>query len=86
MIIEPAKPALLAPLLVQAYGVTRREEQVLRHLLRGASTKDISALLGISPYTVQEHLKKLFDKFGVRSRRQLVGRVFFDQYAAKRRH
>jgi DNA-binding CsgD family transcriptional regulator len=85
VIIEPAKPALLAPLLVQAYGVTGREEQVLRHLLRGASTKDISALLGISPYTVQEHLKKLFDKFGVRSRRQLVGRVFFEQYAAKRR-
>ncbi len=83
VIIEPAKPASVAPLLLQAYGVTGREEQVLRHLLRGASTKEIAALLGISPYTVQEHLKKLFDKFGVRSRRELVGRVFFEHYAAR---
>lgn len=84
VIIEPVKPALLAPLLVQAYGVTGREEEVLRLLLRGSSTKDISALLGISPYTVQEHLKKLFDRFGVNSRRQLVGRVFFEHYGGKR--
>ncbi len=47
-------------------------------VVRGASTKQISASLFISEYTVQEHLKHTFDKVGVRSRRELIKRLFFD--------
>jgi DNA-binding CsgD family transcriptional regulator len=74
--IQPAGPDRITPLLMAAYGLTEREEQVTRHVLRGDPTRQIAEALCVSPYTVQEHLKHVFAKTGVRSRRELVGRVF----------
>ena len=61
--------------LLAAYGLTARELDVARHVLRGDSTKAIANTLHISAHTVQDHLKSVFDKVGVRSRRDLVGRL-----------
>ena len=80
VIVEPAHPARLAPLLMSAYGLTEREQEVTRLILRGDSTAEIAERLVVSPHTVQEHLKKIFEKTGVRSRRELVGKVFFAHY------
>jgi DNA-binding CsgD family transcriptional regulator len=80
VIVEPAHPARITPLLMSAYGLTDREQEVTRLVLQGESTAQIAERLVVSPHTVQEHLKKIFEKTGVRSRRELVGRVFFAHY------
>jgi DNA-binding CsgD family transcriptional regulator/GAF domain-containing protein len=80
VIIEPAHPARIAPLLMSAYELTAREQDVTRSVLKGCSTTDIAAQLFISHHTVQEHLKHVFEKTGVRSRRDLVAKVFFGHY------
>jgi DNA-binding CsgD family transcriptional regulator len=80
VIVEPGHPARITPLLMSAYGLTEREQEVTRLVLRGDSTARIAERLVVSPHTVQEHLKKIFEKTGVRSRRELVGKVFFAHY------
>lgn len=80
VIVEPAHPTRLVPLLMSAYGLTDREQDVTRLVLQGESTTAIAEHLSISPHTVQEHLKRVFEKTGVRSRRDLVGKVFFSHY------
>ena len=78
--IQRASPARITPLLMAAHGLTQREEQITRHVLRGDSTAQIAQALCVSPYTVQEHLKNIFDKTAVRSRRELVHRLFTRHY------
>lgn len=85
VIVEPAHPARIRPLLMSAYGLTERERDVTRLVLLGASTAQIAAELVVSPHTVQQHLKSVFDKTGVRSRRDLVGRIFFAHYEPRLR-
>lgn len=80
VIVEPAHPARIAPLLMSVYGLTEREQDVTRLVLQGSSTAEIAERLVVSAHTVQQHLKSIFDKTGVRSRRDLVGKVFFAHY------
>jgi DNA-binding CsgD family transcriptional regulator len=80
VIVEPAHPARIAPLLMSAYGLSEREQDVTRLVLQGEATAGIAEQLVVSPHTVQQHLKSIFEKTGVRSRRDLVGKVFFSYY------
>jgi DNA-binding CsgD family transcriptional regulator len=85
VIVEPAHPARIAPLLMSVYGLTEREQDVTRLVLQGNSTAQIAERLVVSAHTVQQHLKSVFDKTGVRSRRDLVGKVFFSHYEPRLR-
>jgi DNA-binding CsgD family transcriptional regulator len=80
VILELAQPLEIAPLIAAAYGLSDRERQVLQQVLIGLSTSDICAALFISANTVQDHLKSIFEKTGVRSRRELVAQIFMQQY------
>jgi DNA-binding CsgD family transcriptional regulator len=80
VILEVAQPLEIAPLIAAAYGLSHRERQVLQQVLIGLSTSDICAALFISANTVQDHLKSIFEKTGVRSRRELVAQIFTQQY------
>jgi DNA-binding CsgD family transcriptional regulator len=75
VIIEPASASELAGARLKAYGLTGRERQIGELVLDGASTNAIAARLHLSPLTVQDYLKSVFDKTGVRSRRDLVSRL-----------
>ena len=75
VIIEPAHPTRNAPLILSSLGLTPRESEIARLVLRGASTKAMCAELHLSTYTVKDHLKSIFDKTGVRSRRDLVAQI-----------
>ncbi len=81
VILEPIQPAEMAPLIADAYGLTDRERTITQLVAQGLSTDSISAHLHLSPWTVQDHLKSIFDKTGVGTRGELVARLFFEHVA-----
>jgi DNA-binding CsgD family transcriptional regulator len=83
IMIEPARPHELAPLVADAYRMTERERDVSQLVAHGLSTDAIAARLHLSRWTVQDHLKAIFEKVGVASRGQLVARLFFQQGAPR---
>lgn len=80
VIVEEATPQDLAPVRLATYGLTARESEVVDLVLRGRSTRDIANELFISEYTVQDRLKSVFEKVGVRSRRDLVATIHASDY------
>lgn len=80
VILQAAGSGHLASLLMAAHGLTARERDVAGLVLRGATTASAARALAISEHTVQQHLKSVFDKTGVRSRRELVSVVFHRHY------
>ena len=57
------------------YGLTFRETTVLNLIARGRSDREIAALLGLSPFTVNKHSSNLVRKLGARSRSQAAARA-----------
>ena len=76
IVIEPSRTSEMLPLLVAAHELSPREEAVLAELATGASTAEAARALGISPHTVRDHVKSLHEKVGVRSRTELVSRLY----------
>lgn len=57
------------------YRLSRREAQVLALVLRGLKAGEIATRLGITEYTVKDHMKHAYAKLGITSRGQLLSRL-----------
>ena len=79
--IEEARPPEIVPLLMMAHGLTARETRIVQAMMRGDATHAIAQSLHLSPYTVQDHFKSIFAKFGVSSRREVASRLFSTLYS-----
>jgi DNA-binding CsgD family transcriptional regulator len=53
------------------YALTRREREVTALVYMGHRNYQIAEVLGVSYGTVQTHLQHIYDKFGLRSRKEL---------------
>jgi DNA-binding CsgD family transcriptional regulator len=78
IVIAPSEPEEVARLNLASYGLTPREEEIVMLIARGLSTRGISASLFISEHTVYNHLRSVFEKAGVHSRREMVKRLFLE--------
>jgi DNA-binding CsgD family transcriptional regulator len=80
VVLETAPPIQIWPLVVAARKLSPRESEVTLLVVHGRSTTEISRALRLTENTVQDHLKAVFDKFGVHSRGQLVAAIFGSHY------
>jgi DNA-binding CsgD family transcriptional regulator len=78
LVIEPARPAQIVPIIVQAYDLTAREQEVVALLARGYSNDAIARELWISRHTVKDHVKAVLAKVDVDGRQALLAKLFHD--------
>lgn len=70
--LESAPPEQLFRLQCEQFALTTREQQLVQHVIKGLSTRQIAAALHISTFTVQDHFKSIFTKTDTSSRRELI--------------
>ncbi|MFD7836109.1 LuxR C-terminal-related transcriptional regulator [Streptomyces sp. NPDC059761] len=80
IIIQPSRPEQTAGIMMEAYGLTVRERQIAQMVIYGMSDTEITKRLKISPHTVRDHLKKVFDKTGTNSRGGILRLLYFTHY------
>lgn len=72
--IEPSTSSERLDVFCRAAGLTGRETELVSKLSTGADTRAVAAEMFLSTHTVQDHLKSIFSKTGVKSRRELLAR------------
>jgi len=80
LILQPSRPAEIAQIVGAAHGLTGRESEVVLLVASGHTNQEIARLLGLSRYTVADHLKSVFTKLDVASRGELTAKLFYDHY------
>ncbi|UCM87709.1 helix-turn-helix domain-containing protein [Streptomyces marincola] len=81
VVVEPARTSEIVPLIVDAFELTEREIEVTQCIARGLPTGRIAQELHLSPHTVRDHVKAVFEKVQVSSRGELVGKLFTEYYS-----
>lgn len=56
-------------------SLSPREQEIIRLVMKGFSTRGIAKVLEISPWTVTTHLRRVFSKLSVNSRAEMVACV-----------
>ena len=75
MTIRAASPGETFDLACRAHGLTPRETAVVTALVAGVGTREVARDLHVSEWTVQDHLKSVFAKLDVHSRREVLARL-----------
>ena len=70
--LRSATPTETFELLCRVYALSTREREIVSLLVAGLDTRAMSEALFISAHTVQDHLKSVFGKIGIHSRRELL--------------
>jgi DNA-binding CsgD family transcriptional regulator len=83
VILDAARPGEVAALMVEAYGLTRRQRDVLGLLLLGRSMTRIARELGISEHTANDHRKAIYTRTGVSSRSELAALLQSEFYSPR---
>jgi DNA-binding CsgD family transcriptional regulator len=83
VLFEAARPTELASAIADAYGFTGRERVITAMVARGLTTTEIARRLHLSGYTIQDHLKTIFDKTGTNSRGRLVAHLFLEHHVVQ---
>jgi DNA-binding CsgD family transcriptional regulator len=81
LVIEAAPASEIAPIIAEAYELSAREREITELIARGCATAQIADQLFLSPHTVRDYIKVIFEKVGVSSRGELVARLFSEHYA-----
>jgi DNA-binding response OmpR family regulator/DNA-binding CsgD family transcriptional regulator len=68
IVMEETSDGVAIENLVQAFGLTSREAEVLYWVAQGKINRDIGDILGASPATVKKHLERVYAKLGVETR------------------
>jgi DNA-binding CsgD family transcriptional regulator/PAS domain-containing protein len=61
--------------LLKNYGLSEQEEKIAQYTGQGLTNKEIGKKLGISQFTVQSHLRNIFEKTGIKRRSQLANLI-----------
>lgn len=76
--IRAASPAELLDLLSRVHALSPRERQLVELVAAGLDTQEIAQRRHISRNTVRDHLKSVFIKMGMHSRRELLASLVID--------
>ena len=69
--LQAAGVTIREPTVATRAVLTGQEEQVARLAGDGLTNPEIGARLFLSPHTVEWHLRKVFAKLGIKSRREI---------------
>jgi DNA-binding CsgD family transcriptional regulator len=61
--------------LSERFGLTAREQETVRHLLKGFTSKEIAQRMAISPNTVKAFLRLVMVKMNVSTRSGIIGQI-----------
>lgn len=75
IVISPERPSSTIE-IPTGWTLTRQEGQIVRLLAQGGTNRELADRLNIGEHTVEWHLRRVYDKAGVRTRQQLVAALF----------
>ncbi len=80
IVIQTTPENEAAPLRLETFALTQREREIAGLIAHDLDTASIAERLFISPWTVQDHCKAIFDKTGTHTRREFRALVFFTDH------